>query len=50
MINALVNNEHTSSKMLTLGNPSINVYLREIKVLLDRKIQKSVNCTYDKYH
>ena len=49
MVNTFDNNVNTSSRIWFSGKPSIYVYLIEIMVLLNRKLQKSVNCTYDKY-
>lgn len=50
MVKALDNNVNTSSRIWLSSKPSIYVYLIEIKRLLNRKLQKSVNCKYDKYH
>ena len=50
MVNTFDNNVNTSSRIWLSGKPSIYVYLIEIKQILNRKLQKSVNCTYDKYH
>lgn len=50
MVNTFDNNVNTSSRIWLSGKPSIYVYLIEIKLLLNRKLQKSVNCKNDKYH
>ena len=50
MVKALDNNVNTSSRIWLSGKPSIYVKVIEIKLLLNRKLQKSVNCKYDKYH